>query len=253
MPGSVNASPRSAASSSANARDPRCSAHPYGYSTRYFAPSPKPTSAVDAISTRRPPNPGTTPSGTFSRSIAAASRTSPTAGTVSGEDNTSTGITSSNASVSPASDTVTRTRARPTVRPAASNLTSTDPPAGTSTICGAVSAKSMTAGSRLVTVTVAAPAVFNWLITTAPNAALSPTARNRGNVGFSVTGLLMRISVSADPNRELPPPATAMMRYVVSDSGSVTATDACPRASVTTEPSQNASVRKSLRTVPGPA
>src|SRR5262245_49112593 len=34
MPGSLNASPRSAESSSASERDPRCSAQPYGYSTR---------------------------------------------------------------------------------------------------------------------------------------------------------------------------------------------------------------------------
>ena len=69
---------------------------------------------------------------------------------------------------------------------------------------------------------------------------------------LSVTGLLMRISVSAEPNRELRSAASAMMRYVVSDSGSLTSTVACPVASVATEPSQNASVRKSRRTVPGP-
>jgi hypothetical protein len=61
-------------------------------------------------------------------------------------------------------------------------------------------------------VTVAGPAVFNWLVTTAPNEALSPTARNRGNVAFKVTGLLIRISLSADPNREARSPATAMIR-----------------------------------------
>ena len=59
IPGSVKASPRSAASSSASARDAFCSAQPYGYSTRYRAPSPSPTSAVEAISRCNPPNPGT--------------------------------------------------------------------------------------------------------------------------------------------------------------------------------------------------
>src|SRR5512146_1524684 len=58
MPGSGNVPPRSAASSSANAREPRCSAHPYGYSSRYLAPSASPTIAVDDSSTWRPPKPG---------------------------------------------------------------------------------------------------------------------------------------------------------------------------------------------------
>ena len=52
------------------------------------------------------------------------------------------------------------------------------------------SANCRTAGSRLSIVTVAGPAVFNWLVTTAPNDALSPTARKRGNVAFSVTRLV---------------------------------------------------------------
>jgi hypothetical protein len=39
---------------------------------------------------------------------------------------------------------------------------------------------------------------------------------------------------------------------VVSDSGSVTSTVAAPLASVTTEPTQNARTRKSLRIVPEP-
>ena len=42
-----------------------------------------------------------------------------------------------------------------------------------------------------------------------------------------------------------------MMRYVVSDSGSVTSAVAWPLASVTTEPIQKASTRKSFRIVPG--
>ena len=42
----------------------------------------------------------------------------------------------------------------------------------------------MTSGSRLAIVTVAGPAVFSWLVTTAPNDALSPTARKRGNAAF---------------------------------------------------------------------
>ena len=63
------------------------------------------------------------------RRVGVASSASPIADTVSGETSTSTGMTSSNASVSPASFTVIRTRARPIARPAASKRTSTDPPA----------------------------------------------------------------------------------------------------------------------------
>ena len=61
-------------------------------------------------------------------------------------------------------------------------------------------------------VTVAAPAVFNWLVTTAPKYALSPSARKRGNVALSVSGLLMRTSASLDPNRDARSAATAMIR-----------------------------------------
>src|SRR5258708_3909032 len=86
------------------------------------------------------PNVVTTPAGTFRRSAAVGfdSPASPIADTVSGETSTSTGMTSWNASVSPASLTVILTRARPVDRPAASKRTSTEPPAGTSTVCGAV-------------------------------------------------------------------------------------------------------------------
>ena len=59
----------------------------------------------------------------------------------------------------------------------------------------------------------------------------------------------MRISLSPDPNLDTRSPPTAMIRYVVSDSGSLTSTDAWPEASVVTEPSQNASTRKSFLTV----
>ena len=100
--------------------------------------------------------------------------------------------------------------------------------------------------------TIAAPPVLSWFVTTAPKYDLSPTARKRGNAGLSVTGLLIRISVSPAPNRDARSAATAMMRYVVSDSGSLTLMFAWPLTSVATEPSQNASTRKSRRTVPGP-
>ena len=88
-----------------NARDARCSAHPYGYSTTYRAPCWRPTSAVDDTSTRRPPTPGTTffgsSNGTFESGAA-----SPYAATVSGDTITSTGMLSSNASPSPPMRTV---------------------------------------------------------------------------------------------------------------------------------------------------
>ena len=74
----------------------------------------------------------------------------------------------------------------------------------------------------------------------------------RGNAAFSTTGLLIRTSLSPEPNREVLSPPTAMMRYVVSDSGSLTSTAAWPRTSVVTDPSQNASTRKSLRNWPTP-
>jgi hypothetical protein len=61
-------------------------------------------------------------------------------------------------------------------------------------------------------VTTAAPPWGSWLATIDPNSARSPTARKRGNAGFNVTGLLMRISLSPDPNRDALSAATAMMR-----------------------------------------
>ena len=76
-----------------------------------------------------------------------------------------------------------------------------------------------TDGSRLRIVTIADPGSLSWLVTTEPKYALSPRAMNRGNAALSTTGLLMRISLSADPNRDALSAATAMMRYVVSDSG----------------------------------
>ena len=88
---------------------------------------------------------------------------------------------------------------------------------------------------------------------TAPKCARSPTARKRGNVGLSVSGLLTRTSLSPDPNRELRSAATAMIRYVVRDSGSLMSRRARPLASVVTDPSQNARTRKSFLSVPAPA
>ena len=61
-------------------------------------------------------------------------------------------------------------------------------------------------------VTMAVPASFSWLVTTEPKNALSPRVMNRGNAAFSTTGLLIRISLSPDPNRDALSPATAMMR-----------------------------------------
>ncbi len=78
-------------------------------------------------------------------------------------------------------------------------------------------------------------------------------AMNLGNVGLSVSGLLVRTSTSSEPKRELRSAATAMIRYVVSDSGNVTSTTARPSALVVTDPSQNARTRKSRRTVPAPS
>ena len=68
----------------------------------------------------------------------------------------------------------------------------------------------------------------------------------RGNADFSMSGLLIRISLSPDPNRDVLSAATAMIRYVVSDSGSLMSALALPLASVTIDPSQNASTLKSF-------
>ena len=97
-------------------------------------------------------------------------------------------------------------------------------------------------------VTMAVPLSFSRLCTTAPKRAVSPAARKRGNAGFSSTGLLVRISRSSHPKRDARSPATAMIRYVVRLSGSVTSAAARPEASVVTDPSQNARTRKSFRT-----
>ena len=60
--------------------------------------------------------------------------------------------------------------------------------------------------------TMAVPAAGNWLPTTAPKNASSPTARKRGKAEVSVMGLLVRTSALPDPKRERRSPATAMMR-----------------------------------------
>jgi hypothetical protein len=67
-------------------------------------------------------------------------------------------------------------------------------------------------GSRLRIVTTASPPSGSWLVTTEPKNARSPSARNRGNAGCSVTGLLIRISLCPHPNRDDLSALTAMMR-----------------------------------------
>ena len=109
MPGSENASPRSAASrqrqrrASLAARRSRTDTRRDSARPRRGRPSPSTTS-----STCSPPNPGTTPAGIVERlhRRRAASVASPYAATVSGEARTSTGMTSSNASVSSPTFTV---------------------------------------------------------------------------------------------------------------------------------------------------
>ena len=103
-------------------------------------------------------------------------------------------------------------RALPIALATASNFTSAAPPAASAAARFVSPVISRIAGSRLLIVTVAEPFVFSWLVTTAPNDALSPRARKRGNAGFIVSGLLTRISLSADPKREALSAATAMIR-----------------------------------------
>ena len=100
-------------------------------------------------------------------------------------------------------------------------------------------------------VTAALPASFPEFVTTAPKEARSPLLRNRGNAGRSVSGFVTRTSRSPNPNCDSLSPATAMIRYVVSESGSVTVVVARPSAPVIAEPSQKTSGRKSWR-IPGP-
>src|SRR3954454_22653039 len=138
-------------------------------------------------------------------------------------------------------------RALPTAFAVALNRTSAEPSAATSIVLEVGCANSTTEGSSDLIVTVALPGCLSCECTTAPKYALSPTARKRGQVGVSSTGLLMRISFCAQPKRDALSPATAMMRYVVRDSGNVMSVLAWPFASVTTDPTQNASTRKSLR------
>src|SRR5262245_16192776 len=103
-------------------------------------------------------------------------------------------------------------RALPIALATASKRTSAAPPAAIGAVSFVWPVISRIDGSRLLIVTVALPLLFNWLVTTAPNAALSPRARKRGNVGFIVSGLLTRISLSAEPKRDALSAATAMIR-----------------------------------------
>ncbi len=84
----------------------------------------------------------------------------------------------------------------------------------------------------------ASPAVLRLFVTVAPTEARSPLVKKRGSAGSSVSGLAAEISCSADPNRDCASPATAMMRYVVSESGNVTVVRAVPSAAVRIDPSQ---------------
>ena len=80
-----------------------------------------------------------------------------------------------------------------------------------------------TDGSRLRMVTMAVPLSLQLAVDDGAEA--RACRRRRGSAGTpacSSTGLLMRISRSPRPKREALSPATAMMRYVVRDSGSVT-------------------------------
>ncbi len=172
---------------------------------------------------------------------------------VSGEARISTGTTSSNASDSPSSFTVMRMRAFPAAFAFTGKRTSIEDFGETGTIRRASPAISRNRGSRLCIVTIASPFRATWLVRTDPKSAVSPEARKRGNAAFKSRGLLTRTSACPQPNRESLSPATAMIRYVVNDSGSVTSAEAIPWASVTSDPSQNASTRKSRRTAPGPS
>ena len=164
MPGSENASPRSAASSNASAREPRCSAQPYGYSTRYRAPSARPTIAVDEMSTRRPPTPGTTLAGIVSVSVAVglASVASPYAATVSGRHEhfdrddvfERVGLVANlRRHLDPRASNLLRRWRRTALHSIRRR------PSGS--VSSAPVVNSRTSGSRLLIVTVAAPASFN--------------------------------------------------------------------------------------------
>ena len=100
-------------------------------------------------------------------------------------------------------------------------------------------------------VTTASPAWLVLFVTMAPKDARSPKERNRGTACSSVSGLVARTSASPAPKCDDRSPATAMMRYVVSESGNVTVVVARPLASVVAEPSQKTSDRKSVRISPG--
>jgi hypothetical protein len=67
-----------------------------------------------------------------------------------------------------------------------------------------------------------------------------------------VSGFDTRMLAVALPKREAVSPATARIVYVVSESGSVISRVARPRASVSTDPSQKASGRKSVRALTSP-
>ena len=187
------------------------------------------------------------PAGSASFSVAVAV-VSPYAAVVSSRSGSLTRSGISNASVSPPSVTVIRTRgaAGRRVRARRTSPTPTRPARGGPS----ASSRRRTAacpGSRLRIVTTASPASLPELVTTAPNDARSPLPRKRGNAGSIVSGFVTRISRSPKPNCDAMSPATAMMRYVVSESGSVTVVVARPSAPVVADPSQKTSGRKSWR------
>ena len=244
---SAERAPRSADSNIASARTPSARRIRTDTPARYRALSPSPTSAVDARLTLRPPFPGNVP--VKPDSLRRAGDRVAVGGDCFQCNGALMGSGTSNASVSAPSVTAIRTRrcrlARNGVECDGLRLPCVEPHGlrghGPDT----------RTASRLRIVTTASPARPVLFVTMAPNDARSPDDRNRGNAGSIVSGLVARISVSAAPKCDYRSPATAMMRYVVSESGNVTVVAARPAASVVTEPSQKTSERKSRRIAPG--
>src|SRR5688500_10497398 len=107
---------------------------------------------------------------------------------------------------------------------------------------------SRTAGDPLTTPTAAEARRPVMLVTIGARRATAPAARNRGSACINVTGMVVRTDAAPTPDSDACVEAVATIRYVVSPSGSVTAAVAFPASSVSSEPIQNASVRKSVRT-----
>ncbi len=274
----ANPGPSLCAARIPSSREETCSAQRCGYPSRNVAPRAAPIRAVGASVTSSPPVEGKTSRGTTIASSAFFEVEKKVA-TVSRGAAAMTGRGTSSASRSLASPAPSpgaaiaasvvcasnRTRAMPGASPANPNRTSTGSPRGDQDCparrpidpgrqqSGRGGGSGLPPVRRRSRLPVTAARTSTWrskperFRTTTPACAASSGLRNRGRAGSRPTGFVARSSASPEPNSSTPATATAMTRYVVSESGSAKETVVRPSSPVTTSPFQTASARKSVR------